>query len=516
MTDDKPKKVGRLHKRNDSTIVEALRPLAVSIDSLHHDAANARRHGERNLDAIRASLAQFGQRKPIVVQRDGMIVRAGNGTLEAARALGWTEIAAVIIVEDGTTAAQFAIADNRTAELAEWDNETLATLLDGWDAQTNASLGFDQDDVDQLLERLAPHVDVQEDEVPEPPADPITKPGDLWILGKHRLLCGDSTSAEDVKRLFDGATATMLHADPPYGMGKEKDGVANDNLYREKLDAFQMNWWQAWRPHLPNNGSVYIWGNAPDLWRLWYCGGLSELERMTIRNEIVWSKSNAFGMSSKDSRCYPPETERCLFFMLGDQGFNTNADNYWEGWEPIRSYLDGERKRSGLTTDQCNKICGKQNMTQAAFTKGGFRLILREDYEKLRDATHGGAFKREYDDLKQEYDDLKQEYDDLRAYFDNTHDNMTDVWSFGRVVGEDRYGHATPKPVKMVARSIKSSSKEGDVIAAPFGGTGPELIAAEQLGRIYYGMEISPQYCDVIVQRWEQLTGKKAELDNGN
>jgi hypothetical protein len=128
--------------------------LAVSIDSLHHDAANARRHGERNLDAIRASLAQFGQRKPIVVQRDGMIVRAGNGTLEAARALGWSEIAAVVIDEDGTKAAQFAIADNRTAELAEWDNETLTALLNSWNEQERSSLGFDQKDYESFLSEI--------------------------------------------------------------------------------------------------------------------------------------------------------------------------------------------------------------------------------------------------------------------------------------------------------------------------------------------------------------------------
>lgn len=140
-------------------IVDQLKKLAVAIDSLSFDAANARRHGQRNLDAIKASLAQFGQRKPIVVQRKGMIVRAGNGTLEAARALGWTEIAAVVIDEDGTTAAQFAIADNRTAELAEWDNETLATLLDGWDEETREAVGFTDSDVKELLDSVSPDFD---------------------------------------------------------------------------------------------------------------------------------------------------------------------------------------------------------------------------------------------------------------------------------------------------------------------------------------------------------------------
>lgn len=110
-------------------ITEPLRFLAVPLASLNLDPANARLHGEKNLETLKASLAQFGQRKPVVVQKDGMIVRAGNGTVRAARALGWTEIAAVIVEDDNATASQYAIADNRTAELAEWDDEALASLL---------------------------------------------------------------------------------------------------------------------------------------------------------------------------------------------------------------------------------------------------------------------------------------------------------------------------------------------------------------------------------------------------
>jgi DNA modification methylase len=334
--------------------------------------------------------------------------------------------------------------------------------------------------------------------------------GRLRLRSRHRLLCGDSTKAEDVERLMDGAIATMIHADPPYGMGKEKDGVANDNLYREKLDAFQMNWWRAWRPHVPDNGSAYIWGNAPDLWRLWYCGGLSESERMTIRNEIVWDKREdnptmlVSGVPLESRRMYQP-TERCLFFMLGEQGFNTNADNYWEGWEPIRSYLAEQVERCGWTAADVNRITGTQ-MAGHWITKSQWALITEDHYRKLQQAA------RDHDAFKRDHDELKREWYETRAHFDNTHDNMTDVWSFGRVVGDDRHGHATPKPVEMVARAIKSSSREGDAIAVPFGGTGPEIIAAEQLGRIAHAMELDAGWCDVIVKRWENLTGEKAVL----
>ncbi len=137
-------------------IIDQLLPFVVPIVALNPDPANARRHPEKNIEALRSSLAVFGQRKPIVVQRTGMIVRAGNGTLAAAKALGWTEIAAVVVDDDNATAVQFAIADNRTGDLAEWDDGVLATLLDGMDDAARGVLGFDGKDVDLLLKGLLP------------------------------------------------------------------------------------------------------------------------------------------------------------------------------------------------------------------------------------------------------------------------------------------------------------------------------------------------------------------------
>ena len=140
-------------------------------------------------------------------------------------------------------------------------------------------------------------------------------------------------------------------------------------------------------------------------------------------------------------------------------------------------------------------------------------MPTEETYRRWQEAAKGhDAFKRDHDELKRDHDELKAAFYETRAHFDNTHDNMTDVWSFGRVVGEERGGHATPKPVEMVARAIKSSSREGDAIAVPFGGTGPEIIAAEQLNRTAYAMELEPEWCDVIVRRWENLTGETAVL----
>jgi len=327
-------------------IHESLKPLAVSIDSLTPDPSNARKHDKRNIEAIKASLARFGQTKPIVLHSNGTTIIAGNGTWYAAKELGWTEIAAAKTNLDTAEAVAYGIADNKTAELAEWEDDTLRDLMDALPDDLKLATGFEGDEIAQLLRLPEEPEELDEDETPEVPEEATTQVGDLWLLGEHRLLCGDSTKPEDCARLFDGAKATLVHADPPYGMGKEKDGVANDNLYREKLDKFQMEWWKAFRPYIEDNASAYIWGNAADLWRLWYLGGLSDSERLTIRNEVVWSKKAGQGIGSEEHRQYPTTTERCLFFMLGEQGFNNNADNYWEGFEPIRLYLYNQREKA--------------------------------------------------------------------------------------------------------------------------------------------------------------------------
>ena len=476
----------------------------VAIDSLSPDPANARKHGERNLEAIRDSLRAFGQQKPIVVDNRGVVV-AGNGTLEAAKRLGWEEIDAVETDLDPARATAFGIADNRTAELAEWDDEVLKSLVDSLDDELADILALDLSDGSSLEAAT----NVEEVEIPEDP-EPITKPGDLWVMGRHRLLCGDSTSPEDVARLFEGQTASMIHADPPYGMGKEKDGVANDNLYRERLDAFQMEWLKVWTKNTEDNGSLYIWGNAPDLWRLWYTGGLCDLD-VGVRNEIVWKKEQAFGMRSALSHSYPVATERCLFLMMGQQLLgNQNTDDYWDGWDSIRLYLVEESKKMNWTAKDIDEHTGV-GMAGHYLTRSQWTLITSEKYAKLQEAAGGKAFKKPHQDLKDEHDELKKEWLKIRGHFDNTHDTMCDVWEFGRVYGDDREGHATPKPVEMVARAIKSSSQPSDLVAVPFGGTGPEVVACEQLDRRAVVMELEPKWCDVIVSRWEASTGQKAE-----
>ena len=505
----------------------------VKLSELTPDNINANKGTQRGAGMLEKSLRDYGAGRSVLVDRSGRII-AGNKTIEAAGAIGLddavmieTDGSRVVIVKrtdldlDSPQGRGLAIADNRVAEVGlEWDMEALEKIGEELDL---GEFWFDDElpeiDFGSIDEDDEPTGDA--DAVPEVEDLPTSKRGDLWMLGEHRVLCGDSTSADDVARLMNGERAQLLHADPPYGMGKEGEGVANDNLYREKLDAFQMQWWAAFRPHLEGNASAYIWGNAEDLWRLWYSGGLRDSERLTFRNEVVWDKEFGMGMSSGNHRQFATASERALFFMLGEQGFNNNADNYWEGWNPLLRELQDSARVMGWKAADIKRITGV-GMYYHWFTKSQWEFIPEQHYNALRSAAHGDAFKREYDELKRDHDAFKREYDELkrdfyatRSFFDNTHDNMTDVWQFPRVKGEDRHGHATPKPVDTMRRVMKSSAESGGLVVEPFGGSGATLAGAEATGRRCFTMELLPQWVDVIVKRWQDYTGKEATHEDG-
>lgn len=481
-------------------------------------ARNSRTHSDQQVTQIAGSIREFGFLNPVIIDEDKTII-AGHGRVLAAAKMKLEKVPCVQFshLTDAQKRA-YVIADNRLAMNAGWDEELLANEMSDLFADDFELdlLGFDADELENLLELDTSENEVAEDEVPEPPADPVTQPGDLWLLGEHRLLCGDSTNADDVARLMDGAKASMFHADPPYGMGKEKDGVLNDNLYREKLDAFQMAWWQAFRPHFENNASGYIWGNAPDLWRWWYKGGLADSEKIEVRNEICWDKKCIPGMKSELMHQYPEASERCLYIQIGQQFIgNLNAADFPEVHRPILEYQQQELKKSGLDKKGVEDCTGVQ-MYSHWFSTSQFQIIAEKHYRKLQEST--GAFTKPWKELKAEWDEpkgivrgiVKDKHSEMRSYFDNTHDVMRDTWEFSRVQGDERHGHATPKPVAMMQRVMKSSCPPGEIAVEPFIGSGSTLIGAENTGRKCYGMEISPQYCDVVIKRWEKLTGDKA------
>lgn len=526
----------------------------VRLDDIREAELNPKNH---DLEAIRASIEKFGYVTPgLLDERTGRLI-AGHGRTIALRAMRYaqdTPPAGVRLDNDGAwmvpvitgwaskndaEAAAYLVIDNHHPTLGGWDEAGLAELLEGIRDADESLLeltGFDDAEIANLLgsEDTGPGGPgetstgpaqprlTDDDAIPEVdekhPA--ISQLGDMWRLGPHRLIAGDTTDPATVARLFDGlAPAAMIHADPPYGMGKESDGVLNDNLYRAELDAFQHRWWTAWTRHTAENGSAYVWGNAPDLWRWWYCGGLAEWPGIVLRNEIVWDKASTPGMRSAGGHSYPIATERCLFVMFGEQFLgNQNKDEYFEGNEPIRLHLVTERDKAGWTNKDVKEITGT-HMAGHWFGKSQFAIIGRKHYDTLREAAAGRAFTETYDEL---FDRLfpgardganayRRELSAAmragRTYFDNTHDAMRDVWEFSRVVGEDRHGHATPKPVAMVERAFKSSSRPGDVVAVPFGGSGPEFIAAHHLDRIVVAAELHPPYVDVIARRYEAHTG---------
>lgn len=505
------------------------------IDSLIPYAKNARTHSDAQVAQIAASIREWGFTTAVLVDESDSII-AGHGRVMAARKLGLAEVPCMVAA--GWSEAQrraYVIADNKLALNAGWDNELLALELGEL-----GDLGFDLEltgFTDEEIKALMP-VEVTEgltdpDAAPALQENPITVPGDVWIMGKHRLMCGDSTSVSDVDKLMNGAIAHLLHADPPYGMGKEADGVANDNLYAEKLDAFQMEWWATYRTFVADNASAYIWGNAPDLWRLWWAGGLGTSEKLELRNEIVWDKKAIAGMASPDLTQFPMATERCLFFQLGDQFLgNINAEDFPETWEPVRAYFEGEAVAAGIKPADIKRVCGC-GMYSHWFTRSQFTLMPEKHYRTLA-AEYPGRFARPWPEVKADWDRVKGagrevingKLDGVRAYFDNAHDVMRDVWEFSRVTGDERHGHATPKPVEMMERVMKSSLPPGGLCVEPFGGSGATLMGAEKTGRICYTMAMQPRYVDVIVRRWQDFTGKQAihadtgkpfaEVTNGN
>lgn len=329
-------------------------------------------------------------------------------------------------------------------------------------------------------------------------------------IHSHRLMCGDSTSVTDVEKLMDGAKADLVFTDPPYGMKKEADGVANDNLNFDDLLEFNRQWIPLSFEALKDNGSWYCWGIDEPLMDI-YSNILKPMQKenkITFRNLITWDKGNGQGQMSEDFRMYPIADEKCLFVMCGVQGFNTNADNFFESWQPIVDYLEEQRQKMGWSIKDTKRIAGHSEKSGCHwFDKSQWMLPTEEVYNAWKNEANGKAFKKEYEEIK-------KEYYSTRAYFDNVHDNMNNVWHFDRAGKDERVGHATPKPIALCSRAIKSSSREEEVVLDLFGGSGSTLIACEQLNRSAYLMELEPKWVDVIIARWEKFTGQKAVLLN--
>ena len=479
---------------------------------------NAKLHPREQVEQIKKSIQDFGNNDPIAVDESNVIIE-GHGRYMALKELGYDEADCIVLkglTEDQKNA--YRLVHNKLTMNSDFDLEVLKSELDNLEMDMS-QFDFDMEAIEKDLdgEKEAEEDDFDvEEAIPE---EPMTKLGDVWKLGRHYLMCGDSTKKEDVDKLmsrggYESKKADLVFTDPPYGMKKEKDGVLNDNLNYDDLLDFNRQWIPLTFGALKDNGSWYCWGIDEPLMDI-YSEILKPMQRenkITFRNLITWDKGNGQGQLSKDFRMYPIADEKCLFVMMGVQGLNNNADNYYEAWEPIRKYLADQKRIMGWDDDDVTRITGVTTVARHCFGKSQWEFPTEEHYNEMREACRIDG---EYKAFKREYEEIKREWYSTRAYFDNTHDNMNNVWHFDRTGKDEREhtgGHATPKPIALCSRAIKSSSRENEIVLDVFGGSGSTLIACEQLNRVCYMMELDPKFCDVIIKRWETLTGDKAEL----
>jgi DNA modification methylase len=492
----------------------------VKIGIVKSNADNPRIIKDDKFKKLVKSIQDFPQMlelRPIVVN-DEMIVLGGNMRLKACKEAGLKEvfiIKASELTEDQQK--EFIIKDN--VGFGEWDWDVIANE---WDTDLVQEWGLDLPVFDGV------ELDAVEDdfEAPEGGIETDIVLGDLIEIGEHRLLCGDSTDSDSVAKLMDGEKADVAHNDPPYGMKKEKEGVLNDNLNYDDLLDFNREWIALQFMHLKQNGSWYCWGIDEPLMDIY-----SEIlkpyiaeQKLTFRNLITWFKNPSGlgdGQNNPSARSYGVITEKCLFAMMGVQGFNNNADNYFEGFEPLRNWLIKEKEKSGLKKDEITKLTATTHTHY--WSKSQWSFPTKEHYNTIKDASNGKAFLKEYEEIKKEYEEIKKEYEEIkkeyyssRAYFDNVHDKMTEVWQFDRHIRQgDEGGHATPKPIPLCERAIKSSCPDNGLVLDMFLGSGSTMVAAHQLNRKCYGMELDPKYCQVIVDRMRKLDSSLVIKING-
>ncbi len=381
---------------------------------------NSRTHSEEQILEVVNSISEFGYTNPILVDEKNTII-AGHCRIEGAKRSGFTEIPTVVI--DGLTDVQKAalvIADNKMALNAGWDFNKLAhqiTFLKEHNYDTDLT-GFTPDEIASFMPDEVPSFDGDEDDVPEPPAEPITKLGDVWLLGKHRLLCGDATVIDDVDKLLGKNTPNLMVTDPPYGVKYEAswqaDAKNSKKTKREEssnlMNDDQADWYDAY-VLFPGN-VAYVWHASAytDV----VMNGLRKADFET-KQQIIWNK-NIHALSRSD---YHWKHEPCWYAI------RKGKDHSWNG--------------------------SRKEMT---------------------------------------------------------------VWDVKSVINEEvKTAHPTQKPVEIYLRAIENHTKSGDYVYDPFGGSGTLTIACEKLGRKSLSLELDPKYCDVIVQRWEKFTGKKAKLE---
>jgi DNA modification methylase len=412
------------------------------------------------VDAVARSITEFGFRQPVVVDEHGVII-VGHTRWKAARKLG-LELVPVHVAEGLTPeqARAYRIADNQTASIATWDLELLpvelAELKDlGLDLDI---LGFDDDELQRLLGAAANPGLTDPDDIPEPPDEPITKPGDLWVLGEHRLLCGDSASAADVDRLLDGNTVQLVNTDPPYNVKVEP---RSNNAIAAGMSSFTRTTSGEPTGTQRRGHAGKPTGNPKGK----PTGQLRPKDRPLV-NDFVTDEAFAAMLLS-----WFGNLSRVL-----DPG---RAFYIWGGYANVANYPPA-------------LLASKLYCSQTIIWDKQHPVLTRKDFMGAHEWSFYGW----------------KEGAAHKFYGPN---NIPDLWHVKKVNPQSMI-HLTEKPVELAARAMAYSTKPGERVIDLFGGSGSTLIAAEQQGRRAYLMEIDPAYADIIVSRWEKFSGGKAEL----
>jgi len=403
------------------------------------------------VDAVAASLREFGWRQPIVVDADGIII-VGHTRWKAAKQLGLAEVPVHVATDLTPEQIQaYRIADNQTATIVDWDFTLLPLeLADLHAANFDLSLlGFDQDELQKLLSPEGTAGLTDPDEVPAPPDEATTKVGDLILLGDHRLLCGDSSSGEDVDKLLVGAPIHLVNTDPPYNVKVEP---RSNKSIAAGLSSFSSTHHQ----------------------------GL-DLARHPGKAKPTGTKLRAKDRPLANDFVTDGEFDQLLDAWFGNasrvlqpgRGFYV-----WGGYANLGNYPPFLKKH-GLYFSQ-GIVWDKQHP-----------VLTRKDFM--------GAFEIAFYGWKEGAG---------HQFFGPN--NATDLWHVKKVNPQSMV-HLTEKPVELAVRAMQYSSRVGENVLDLFGGSGSTLIAAEQTGRKAFLLELDPLYCDVIVQRFEAFTGKKAE-----
>jgi DNA modification methylase len=410
------------------------------------------RQNDGAVAVVAGSIKEFGFRQPIVVDKDGVIV-CGHTRWRAAQLLGLDKVPVHVATE--LTPAQvkaYRLADNKTAELAEWDLDLLPLeLAELKDLEFDLELlGFDADEVTELLAPPANEGLTDPDDIPAPPDDATTQPGDLWVLGNHRLLCGDSSKPEDVERLLDGAVIHLVNTDPPYNVKVEP---RSNNAIAAGLSSFQ---------------------------------GATHHQGLDVARHPSKAKGTTKKLRARDRPLANDFVSEEAFERLLDAWFGNiarvllpgRALYCWGGYANCANYPP-VLKQHGLY------------FSQAIIWVKEHPVLTRKDFM----GNHEWCF-------------YCWKEGAAHQWLGPT--NAVDVWSVKKVNPQSMV-HLTEKPVELAARAMNYSSRSGENVLDLFGGSGSTLIAAEQTGRRAFLVELDPLYCDVIVERWEKFTGKKAE-----